>query len=74
MNSKMRGDGTALNLITDLRDIGHFVSRIIGDKRTLNRYVFAWGEELAEKEIDGIMEEVSGENLERKFVSLCAGD
>jgi hypothetical protein len=41
MYSKMRGDGTALNLITDLRDVGDFVARIVGDGRTLNKYVFA---------------------------------
>ena len=69
MNSKIRGDGTAPNLITDLRDIGHFVARIVGDDRTLNKYVFAWGEELTEKEIYASMEDVSSERLERKFVS-----
>ncbi|PMD53509.1 uncharacterized protein K444DRAFT_646709 [Hyaloscypha bicolor E] len=56
MYSKMRGDGTALNLITDLRDVGDFVARIVGDGRTLNKY-----------DIYGSMEDVSGEKLERKF-------
>ncbi|KAE9376097.1 isoflavone reductase family protein [Stipitochalara longipes BDJ] len=68
-NTKIRGDGTALNLITDLRDVGHFVARIVADERTLNRYVFVHGEELTEKGIYAVMEEVSGEELERKFVS-----
>ena len=74
MNTKMRGDGTAPNLITDLRDVGRFVARIVADERTLNRYVFAYGEELTEREIYATMEEVSGEQLEQKFVSsscLC---
>jgi hypothetical protein len=74
MNTKMHGDGTAPNLITDLRDVGRFVARIVADEQTLNRYVFAYGEELTEREIYAAMEEVSGEELEQKFVSsscLC---
>ena len=62
-NSKMRVDGTVPNLITDLRDVGRFVARIVTDERTLNRFVFAWGEELTEKDIYSVMEEVSGEKL-----------
>ncbi|KAN0112330.1 isoflavone reductase family protein [Hyaloscypha variabilis] len=69
MNTKLRGDGTAPNLITDLRDVGRFVARIVADERTLNRYVFAYGEELTESEIYAAMEEVSGEQLEQKFIS-----
>jgi hypothetical protein len=68
MNSKMRVDGTVPNLITDLRDVGRFVARIVTDERTLNQYVFAWGEEMTEKEIYSVMEEVSGENLPANFV------
>jgi hypothetical protein len=41
MNPKIREDSIALDLIADLRGIGHFVARIAGDERTLNRYVFA---------------------------------
>ena len=70
MNSKMRGDGTAPNLITDLRDVGRFVARIVADERTLNRYVFAWAEEMTEKEIYSVMEEVSGEKLPVNFVRV----
>ena len=67
-NTRMRGDGTAPNLITDLRDVGRFVARIVADDRTLNRYVFAYGEELTERKIYGVMEDVSGEKLQRTFV------
>ena len=67
-NSKIRGNGTAPNLITDLRDVGRFVARIVTDERTLNRFVFAWGEELTEKDIYSVMEEVSGEKLPVNFV------
>jgi len=51
-----------------LRDIGHFVARIVGDERTVNRYVFAWGEVLSEKNVYAVMEEVSREKLDRSFV------
>jgi hypothetical protein len=51
MNATMRGDGRVSNLVTNLQGIVHFVARIFVDERTLNRYVFAWGEELTEKEI-----------------------
>jgi hypothetical protein len=51
MNATMRGDGRVSNLVTSLQGIVHFVARIFVDERTLNRYVFGWGEELKEKEI-----------------------
>ncbi len=56
------------NLITDLRDVGRFVARTVVDQRTLNRYVFAWGEEMTEKEIYSVMEDVSGEKLPVNYV------
>lgn len=40
----------------------------------MNRYVFAWGEVVSEKEVYSLMEEVSGEKLERKFVSFDSLD
>ncbi|KAF4767107.1 hypothetical protein HAV15_009814 [Penicillium sp. str.  len=63
-NNNIHGDGTAPNLLTDLRDIGRFVARIIGDDRTLNKYVYTYGDILTEKEIYRIAEELSGEKLE----------
>lgn len=68
MNTVFHVKGESPNIITDLKDIGHFVARIIADERTLNKYVFTWGDVLTEKEIYAIMEEVSGEKLERKYV------
>ena len=70
MNTRMRGDGTAANLMTDLRDVGRFVARIVADGRAANKYVFAYGEEVTERGIYAVMEDVSGEKIERKFVSL----
>ncbi|KAF7324093.1 Glycoside hydrolase [Mycena kentingensis (nom. inval.)] len=55
--------GTARNMLTDLRDIGRFVARIVKDARTLNKYVVAYGDVLTQQEIFKIAEEVSGESI-----------
>lgn len=65
----IHGDGTAPNILTDLRDVGHFVARIILDGRTLNRYVYTFGDVLSENEIYHIVEDASGEKLEPTRVS-----
>lgn len=63
------GDGNAPNLLTDIRDIGSFVARIIKDPRTLNKKVFTWGDELTQNEIVAIVEKVTGKTVPRKQVS-----
>ncbi|KAJ5963691.1 Glutathione S-transferase N-terminal [Penicillium vulpinum] len=63
-NSTIHGDGTAPNILTDLRDVGRFVARIIYDDRTLNKYVYTYGDILSENEINRIAEELSGEKVE----------
>ncbi|KAJ5273547.1 hypothetical protein N7478_008672 [Penicillium angulare] len=65
----IHGDGTAPNLLIDLRDIGLFVASILCDDRTLNRYVYSFGEVLSENEIYRIVEELSGEKVESTRVS-----
>ncbi|GME48262.1 Isoflavone reductase family protein [Neofusicoccum parvum] len=75
-NTTVYGDGEAPNLLTDLRDIGRFVARIIDDVRTLNKSVVVWGEVLTENEIFAATEEMSGEKIERDHLSaddLVAG-
>ena len=69
MRIPIHDDGEAPNLLTDLRDIGKFVARIIDDKRTLNKSVCCYGDVLTENQIFGLMEEISGEKLEREIVS-----
>ncbi|KAF8858696.1 NAD(P)-binding protein [Acephala macrosclerotiorum] len=69
MQVPLHGDGGVPNLLIDLRDIGMFVARIIDDERTLNKYVYCWGEVLNENQIYDAMEEASGEKLERVYVS-----
>ncbi|KAJ7819091.1 hypothetical protein B0H14DRAFT_2837632 [Mycena olivaceomarginata] len=57
-------------LLTDIRDIGPFVARIIKDPRTLNKFVFTYSDFLSKNEIFALMEEMSGEKIEqRKYVS-----
>lgn len=65
----IHGDGEAPNILTDLRDIGHFVARIIRDDRTLNKYIYTSGDVLSENEIFRIAKELSGEELEPIVVS-----
>lgn len=65
----VHGDGTASNILTDLRDIGRFVALILSDARTLNKYVYTFGDILSENEICSIVEEVSGEKVEWSGVS-----
>lgn len=64
----IHGDGNAPNILTDLRDIGRFVARIIVDDRTINRYVYTWSDILSENEIFEIVEELSGEKIAREYV------
>lgn len=64
--------GDAPNLLTDLRDIGRFVARIIKDPRTLNKRVFTWSDELLQNEIYAFSEEMSGEKIDRVSVSAEA--
>lgn len=64
----IHGDGNALNILTDLRDIGRFVVRVIMDDRTINRYIYTWSDVLSENEIFDIVEELSGEKIAREYV------
>lgn len=68
-NTQIYGDGHAPNLLTDKRDIGRFVARIVKDNRTLNKRIFTWSDELSQIQIYGIVEKLSGEELERNYVS-----
>ncbi|KAI1625073.1 isoflavone reductase family protein [Exophiala viscosa] len=68
--NKLYGDGNAPNLLTDLRDIGPFVARIIRDPRTLNKKVFTWSDELSQNEIYALAEKLSGESIDKKPFSL----
>lgn len=66
---RIAGDGTQLSALTDLRDIGRFVAKIIVDDRTLNKMVLVYGEMWSQNEVYDLLEKISGEKLERKYVS-----
>lgn len=62
------GGGNIPFSLTDSRDIGRYVARIISDPRTLNRMVFAYNEVFTHNEIYDLLEGLGGERLERKYV------
>ncbi|KAI8272741.1 hypothetical protein K4K60_011908 [Colletotrichum sp. SAR11_57] len=63
------GDGTVKSAITDLRDIGKYVARIVADPRTLNQKVFAYTQLISQNEVYDLIENLSGEKLERQYLS-----
>lgn len=56
--------------LTDNRDIGRFVARIIIDKRTLNRPVFAYGEVKTLAEAWAEVDDVFGTTVKKDHVSF----
>ncbi|KAG8165575.1 hypothetical protein KVR01_004127 [Diaporthe batatas] len=70
--SYLVGDGSVPSALTDVKDIGRYVAKIIADPRTLNRMVFAHSEVLSQKQIFDKVEELSGEKLERNYLSAEA--
>ena len=60
------GSGDVKLALTDVREIGKFVARIITDERTLNQYVLAYGDELTQKEVIAISERALGEKIQTK--------
>ncbi|KAF9769427.1 hypothetical protein IL306_013144 [Fusarium sp. DS 682] len=61
-------DGSHATSITDLRDVGKYVAKIITDERTLNKYVFAYNEVWTQEEIHSHLEKVSGEKIPRNLM------
>ncbi|KAL2828841.1 hypothetical protein BJY01DRAFT_261444 [Aspergillus pseudoustus] len=68
-NTTIHAGGNTPTLLTDLRDIGRFVARIIADPRTLNQSVYTWSDLLTENEIFALMEDLSGETIDRTYLS-----
>ncbi|VUC26703.1 unnamed protein product [Clonostachys rosea] len=63
------GDGNHPSALTDLRDIGPYVSRIVKDTRTLNRYVFVYNEIWTQEQVFSLLEQASGEKIEREYLA-----
>ncbi|PGH27363.1 hypothetical protein AJ80_00841 [Polytolypa hystricis UAMH7299] len=62
-------DGNTPSALTDLRDIGKYVARIIVDDRTVNKYVFTYNEVWTPNQIYDKFEDMSGERPLRKYLS-----
>ncbi|KAM5371222.1 hypothetical protein ACJZ2D_008142 [Fusarium nematophilum] len=63
------GDGNTPSALTDIRDIGLYTARIIADPETLNRSVFAYSELYTQNQVYDLIERLSGEKIERKYLS-----
>ena len=57
------GDINMPSAVTDLRDVGRYVARIIQDERTLNQKVFAYGELITQRGAVELVEKMSGEEF-----------
>jgi hypothetical protein len=68
-NNRLVSDGAAPNILTDKRDVGRFVARIIKDDRTLNRKVVTVGDVLSQTQIWEIVERLSGEKIDTAHLS-----
>lgn len=64
------GDGTVKGAFTSTKDIGRYVAKIITDPRTLNRKVFAYTDVMSYNDIADLVDEVSGEKCNRKYVCI----
>lgn len=69
-STRLPGDGNVPSALTDLRDIGRYVAKIIVDDRTLNKYVFVYNELHSPSQVFDLMEKLSGEKLDRQYDSL----
>lgn len=67
-NDEIIGDGNTPIALTDLRDIGRYVSKIIVDDRTLNKMVLAYNTVMTQNQIYDLMEEISEEKIEKHYV------
>lgn len=70
MSRERHGDGNVKTAVTSFDDIGHFVSRIIADPRTINQYVFCWSEEVSLNEVYPVFERLSGQKLRDLIVPV----
>ncbi|OJJ83122.1 aromatic alcohol reductase [Aspergillus glaucus CBS 516.65] len=68
-NNELVGDGDIPTAITDLRDIGRYMARIILDDRTLNKMVFAYNTVVTQNQIYDILEDISEEKINRNYIS-----
>lgn len=63
------GDGNTPSALTDVREIGKYVAKIIVDERTVNKYVLIYNEVWKPNDVYDLVEKMSGEKVEREYVS-----
>jgi hypothetical protein len=63
------GNGNVLSALTDLRDVGKYVARVIKDERTPNSMVFVYNELWTSNQVYDLIEIMSGERVVRKYTS-----
>lgn len=66
---ELYGTGEQKSALTDLRDVGKYVARIVQDDRTVNKYVFCYNELHSQLDSYAILEKLSGESIPRNYVS-----
>jgi hypothetical protein len=66
---EMFGTGEQVSALTDLRDVGRYVARIVQDERLVNKYVLCYNEVRSQADSYALMEKLSGEKIPRNFVS-----
>ena len=64
------GDGNVPSALTDLRDIGPYVARLIKDERAVNKYVLIYNEMWTPNQVYDLLEKLSEEKLPRKYDTL----
>ena len=63
-------DGNVPSALTDLRDIGRYVTAVIKDERALNKQVLVYNEMWTQNQVYDLMEKISGEILPRTYDNL----
>lgn len=63
-------DGNVPSALADIRDVGRYVAKVIADPRTLNKKVHVFNEVYTRNQVYDLLESVSGEKLDRQYVSL----
>ncbi|KAL6401179.1 isoflavone reductase family protein [Ilyonectria robusta] len=66
---RLGGDGNVPSALADIRDVGRYVARVITDPRTLNKRVHVYSEVLTRNQVYDLVEKISGEMLERKYIT-----
>ncbi|OTA94710.1 hypothetical protein M434DRAFT_253549 [Hypoxylon sp. CO27-5] len=67
--TRIIGDGNLPWALTDNRDIGRYVAKIIADPRTLNKSVFIYSQVWTQNDVFNLLEKITGESVPREHVT-----